>query len=163
MIDGESITSEEGIARAVEDFWKDISGSRNEEAGGLTDDLIIAMGTFEGIDEEISRDEIQDFYGKAAAIDIILYEMYKYGKEWVVENMHRIYKQIWRKKKSAKEWNDTVVTLLFKGGNKSQELIGSFWPITLSNTNIKIMGGIVNDSTVWVWEPEYFVRGTERI
>ena len=38
-----------------------------------------------------------------------------------------------------------MVTLLFKGGNKSRKLIASFRPITLSNTNSRIMGGIVND------------------
>ena len=49
------------------------------------------------------------------------------------------------KKRVPEEWNDTVVTLLFKGGNKSRKLIASFRPITLSNTNSRIMGGIVND------------------
>ena len=150
IVDGESITSEEGIVRAVEDFWRVISGSGNEEAGDLTDDLNIPVGTFEGIDEEISKDEIRDILkklkdGKAAGLDTIPYEMYKYGGEWVVENLHRLYKRIWRERRVPKEWNDTVVALLYKGGNKSQKRIESYRPITLSNTNSRVMGGIVNN------------------
>ena len=124
IVGGELITDRVEIARAIEDFWRGVGGIMDEETMDLTDQLSLPVGNFDSVETCITREEIKGYLGKlknekAAGLDTIPYEMYKYGGEWVVENLYRLYEQIWREKRVPSGWNDTLVTPSSKRRKKS--------------------------------------------
>ena len=74
----------------------------------------------EGMDEEISMDEIERYVrklkrGKAPGMDGILNEFYREGGHGVIEGLHELFGRIWREERVPAAWNESRVTLIHKG------------------------------------------------
>ena len=148
IVNGETLREKESMIKAVEDFWEDIGGMNEpeRELGTITQIRKIE----EEMDEEMSLEEIERYVkklknGKAAGMDGIPNEFYKEGGQSMIEGMHELFKCIWREEEVPRSWNDSRVTLIHKGGNKSKKEIKNYRPIAVCDTMCKIFCGILNE------------------
>ena len=81
--------------------------------------------------------------GKAAGPDEIPYE--PNVQEWGIERMTDVFNRVWREEKVPKKWNEPRVTLLHKGGHKSNKELRNYRPIALTNTVGKIFSAVLNE------------------
>ena len=82
---------------------------------------------------------------KAAGMDEIPYEMYKYGGESAIGRLTDLFNVVWTNECVPDAWNESRVTLLHKGGHKSKKELKNYRPIALADTSGKIFCAIVNE------------------
>ena len=63
-----------------------------------------------------------------------------------------LFKQIWRERKAPKDWAESKVTLIHKGGHKSKKNLKNYRPIVLMNAAGKIFCTIIK------WKLEEYVE-----
>ena len=78
------------------------------------------------MERNFTRDEIKRGInkfkkGKAAGPDGIPNEFYKEGGEAMVNKLEEIFNEVLRVERVPERWNETRVTLIFKGGSQKQE------------------------------------------
>ena len=83
--------------------------------------------------------------GKAAGMDGIPYELYKYGGEKVMDMLWSMFGEVWREEKVPRKWNESRVILLHKGGHKSKKELKNYRPIALNDTVGKIFCMCLNE------------------
>ena len=134
--------------KVVEEYWKDIGGvNEPDRAIGNT---TLGKKIEEGMDEEISMDEIERYVrklkrGKAPGRDGIPNEFYREGGQGVIEGLHDLFGKIWREERVPAVWNESRVTLIHKGGRKSRKEIRNYRPIAVCDTVCKIFCGVLNE------------------
>ena len=149
LVGEEILKGAEDIKREIKKFW--------EEVGGMTEQVELGEVNIESekkideeMDEHLSKEEIRRYLKKlknrkAAGRDGIPNEFYKEGGEGIVEELYKLFRQIWQEKRVPRKWNEGRVMLLHKGGHKSRKLLKNYRPIAVMNTVGKIFSGLVND------------------
>ena len=79
------------------------------------------------IDKEFERREIEKVVrclknGKAAGMDGLPYEMFKFGGTAVIDMLLELYNSVWNEEKVPSKWNESRVVLLHKGGHKNKKV-----------------------------------------
>ncbi len=148
-VNGECIRDEERMKDEVRIFWEDIGGM-NEESEDEEINLNIESKVFDNMDSEISMNEVRKYVSKlknkkAAGLDGIPYEMYKWGGEWMIRGLYKLFKKVWIEERVPSKWNESRVILLHKGGHKSKKELKNYRPIALADTVGKIFCGILNE------------------
>ena len=151
MVNGNIVREKEEMVKAVENLWKDVAGLN--EPGTST----IGRKMEEEMDEEIMMDEIERYVkkfknDKVPGMDGIPNEFYREGGQGAVKGIHELFKHIWREEGVFETWNESRVTLIHKGGNKSKREIKNHRPIAVCDTVCKIFCGILNDKLCEVVE-----------
>ena len=100
--------------------------------------------------EAPSKDEIRSIVkklsnGKGVGYDGIPYEFLKYGGEWLVASLEKLFQRVWMDERIPAKWNESKVILLFKGGHKSKQELKNYRPISLGNTIGKVFCSIINE------------------
>ena len=118
IVNGRRVREREEMIKAVEEYWRDIGGVNepDRDIGNTT----LGRKIEEGMDEEISMDEIERYVrklkrGKAPGMDGILNEFYREGGHGVIEGLHELFGRIWREERVPAAWNESRVTLIHKG------------------------------------------------
>ena len=91
------------------------------------------------LDRDVSRLQVERVVknlknGKAAVLNDILYEMYKWGGSRVIDLLVSLFNSIWRSECVPKCWNEGRVILLHKSGQKSKKELDNYRPIALMDT-----------------------------
>ena len=159
LVNGEKVTGVGNLKCAVKDFWENVGGVNEENNVRKKVEMQFEKKNMCDIDKEISKDEIRRYVrklknGKASGADGIPYEMFKNGGEAVIDRICDLFKQIWVDEEVPKEWCESKVTLLHKGGHKNKKELKNYRPIALANNISKIFCGIVNDRLKEVIERE---------
>ena len=149
IVNGEKIAGKENVAKAVKVFWEDIGGM-NEIHGIRERELLLGRWDMNELDREVSRSEVEQVLkklknGKAAGMDEIPYEMYKWGGERMVDLLVCLFRAIWTEERVPERWNESRVILLHKGGHKSKKELKNYRPIALMDTVGKIFCMLVNE------------------
>ena len=99
--------------------------------------------------------------GKAVGPDEIPYEMYKNGGGVLIDRMTELFNRVWEEERVPREWNESRVTLLHKGGYKRKDELKNYRPISLVNTVGKIFSAVLNER-LRKWIEGHRVLGEEQ-
>ena len=149
IVNGEKVVGSEHVAQAVKIFWEDIGGM--SEIPGVQDiELLLDRSEMDEVDREVTGYEVEQVLkklknGKAAGMDEIPYEMYKWGGARMVDLLVCLFNAIWTEERVPERWNESRVILLHKGGHKSKKELKNYRPIALMDTVGKIFCMLVNE------------------
>jgi hypothetical protein len=149
VVNGESITDKKEMARVTERFWKEI-GSMHEDMNEVDVNLTLERKELDDMNEEPQLEEVRRVVvrlrnDKAAGLDDIPYEMYKFGGEIMIKKLHELFIEIWKDERVPCKWNESKVVLLHKGGGKNRKELKNYRPISLTNTVGKIFCMLMNE------------------
>ena len=137
------------IASAVKEFWEEVGGV-SEPVVSRDIHLSINEKDMSELDQDIMRAEVEVVVkrlknGKAAGLDDIPYEMYKWGGSRMIDLMVTLFNSIWNGENVPKCWNESRVILLHKGGQKNKKDLRNYRPIALMDTIGKIFCMLLNE------------------
>ena len=137
------------IGNAVKEFWEEIGGMNEPE---VNTDINVLLREYDMscLDCDITRVEVEQVVkklknGKAAGMDEIPYEMYKWGGPRITDLLVVLFEKIWNAEMVPKCWNESRVILLHKGGQKSKKELKNYRPIALMDTIGKIFCMFLNE------------------
>ncbi len=148
-VEGVYVTERTMLAEAVKKFWEDIGGMNDLFTPG-ENVVSLERKNLSGMDEEITNEEVKQVVermknNKAAGMDEIPYEMYKYGGESAIGRLTDLFNVVWTNECVPDAWNESRVTLLHKGGHKSKKELRNYRPIALADTSGKIFCAVMNE------------------
>ena len=94
---------------------------------------------------------IDKLKGNSPGYDYICNSFLKNLPREYVEQMQKIFNNIWESGHIPKAWKTSLVVLIHKFG-KSEQLVDSFWPISLLPCVSKVMEKIVKNRLYWWME-----------
>ena len=99
------------------------------------EEIIMPEEEVRDLERDFTREEIREGLrklkkGKAAGPDGIPNELYKEGGEEMISRVERIFNEVLRVERVPERWNESRVTLLFKGGggHKSRKELKNYRP-----------------------------------
>ena len=145
-LEGMYVTEQTMLTEAVKKFWEDIGGMNDLFTPG-ENVVSLEHKNLSGMDEEITNEEVKRVVerlknNKAAGMDEIPYEMYKYGGESAIGRLTDLFNVVWTNECVPDAWNESHVTLLHKGGHKSKKELKNYRPIAHADTSGKIFCAI---------------------
>ena len=153
-VNEEKLRNREDIKMEIKRFWDEIG--RGEEGEGVIEwnlemeEIIMPEEEIRDLEREFTREEIREGFkkfktGKAEGPDGTPNELYKEGGEEMISRLERIFNEVLRVERVPERWNESRVTLLFKGGHKSRKALKNYRPVAITNTIGKLFCGIVKD------------------
>ena len=149
MVKDEKVHERNEIAVAMKKFWEEISGM-NESEVNQDINLLVNESDMSELDCGITWVEVEQIVkklknGKAAGLDQISHEMYKWGGPGMIDLLVSLFGKIWNAETVPKRWNENRVILLHKGGQKSKKDLKNYRPIDLMNTVVKTFCMVLNE------------------
>jgi hypothetical protein len=125
LLNRDSVVEEEAVQRLAQ----------KGEIGAMGGDI-----TFEEMKKAVSQMK----NGKAAGVDGIPAEVWKFGGEGVLRVLHSFCEKVWREEVSPQDWKDAMVCSLYKSkGDRSE--CGNYRGISLLSTAGKAMARVLTN------------------
>lgn len=143
---GNLITDQNKILGRIEEFYKQLYDSNGGQIHAFTDRKITNVNSEEI--PEIEEFEIEKALktvknGKAAGEDGILPEMLKEGGKSLLQQLKNLFNYCLQEEKIPSNWNNAVVVLLHKKGDKSK--LENYRPISLLSQIYKLFTKILTN------------------
>ena len=127
----------------VQDFWRKVIWKNDSTSGKVKiySDRN-SMRNFEIESPDIDNGVKALKTGKSAGTDGVVGEFIKYGGNSLQLYLQELFQKIIEKGEVPQDWQRSRVTLLFKGGGKPRQEIGSYRPIAVMN--------VLSSQSVWM-------------
>ncbi len=149
---GEIVKGTDGILKEVKEYYEElfsIQGIDEQEKNKLLRCVTakVRKEDKEECDKEISEEEIIDAINmlkgkKSPGIDGLINEFYKVFKEKISGILKEVYQEIFRKKEFDQRMSMGLMKLIYKRKG-SKNMLNNFRPITMLNTDMKILAKIL--------------------
>ena len=143
-VDGSLLTDErEVINRWKQHFDEHLNGARTEaraednDYAGERNDEALPPPTMDEVEEAIKQLK----NNKAAGIDGLAPELFKFGPGKLIRIVHRVVVWIWETEQLPDEWKDGVICPIYKKGDKLD--CENYRAITITNAAYKILSQIL--------------------
>ena len=161
-VKGIESSDEKVIVQEVQDFWRKViwKNYMTYEKVKIFSDRK-SMRNIEIESQDIDNAVKALKIGKSAGTDGVVGEFIKYGGNSLKVYLQKLFQKIIDTREVPQDWQRSRVTLLFKGGGKPRQEIGSYRPIAVMNMLAKVFGWIINRKLV-TWAEENKVLGEEQ-
>lgn len=139
--EGKVVIQEDQFKQVWVEHFKELLTEEQLDEVERNDEKIKEENLEEPTLEEITEIIRNSKNSKAPGIDGIPFELIKYGGERLIEEIHKLMRQIWKEEKMPQEWDIGQIVTIHKKGD--QQNCRNYRGITLLNTTYKILSTIL--------------------